>query len=81
MMAVSVVSMVVSMVLVVKSMLVSVVSTVVSVVKSMLVSVVLTIFFRTMVSDGDTSSGRESVTTVIILKNVFPKITKTTTCR
>ena len=51
------------------------------VVKSMLVSVVLTIFFRTMVSDGDTSSGRESVTTVIILKNVFPKITKTTTCR
>ena len=77
MMAVSVVS----MVLVVKSMLVSVVSMVVSVVKSMLVSVVLTIFFRTMVSDGDTSSGRESVTTVIILKNVFPKITKTTTCR
>ena len=77
MMAVSVVS----MVLVVKSMLVSVVSMVVSVVKSMLVSVVLTIFFRTMVNDGDTSSGRESVTTVIILKNVFPKITKTTTCR
>ena len=77
MMAVSVVS----MVLVVKSMLVSMVSMVVSVVKSMLVSVVLTIFFRTMVSDGDTSSGRESVTTVIILKNVFPKITKTTTCR
>ena len=77
MMAVSVVS----MVLVVKSMLVSVVSMLVSVVKSMLVSVVLTIFFRTMVSDGDTSSGRESVTTVIILKNVFPKITKTTTCR
>ena len=61
-------------------MAVSVVSMVL-VVKSMLVSVVLTIFFRTMVSDGDTSSGRESVTTVIILKNVFPKITKTTTCR
>ena len=61
-------------------MAVSVVSMVV-VGKSMLVSVVLTIFFRTMVSDGDTSSGRESVTTVIILKNVFPKITKTTTCR